>query len=355
VTSGHLRKAPEPISPEFAHVWIEGQNSRPQENPMPRFETLAKTLATLILLCSVGISAEAQFNRGQLLRQIPGRSHDRSLPAGVRAGGVGSNPFQLIDYPGGIANQYPTSINDKGKIVGIVGLPDGSFQGYELQGTNFKLISYPGAPSTGVLAINKSGVIVGIYCDDIECDSGFGFELKGKNFTSIEYPGGMNTEPMGINAAGDVVGTYQSPDGKLHGFLLHKGAYTTIDFPNSYQTVPYSINQQGIIVGGYVNSDGSGGGFMLQGGTFTQINYPGTVAGEVDGINDSGDMVGFYANPGETSNHGYLLSGGVFTSFDVPFPGSISTVPSGLNNKHQIVGSYGSYPPDYFFGFLTTY
>jgi uncharacterized membrane protein len=141
----------------------------------------------------------------------------------------------------------------------------------------------------------------------------------------------------------------------VHGFLLHKGVYTSIDPAGSRQTVPFSINKQGIIVGGFIDSDGVGHGFILQNGTFTQVDYPGAGSSELTGINDAGDMVGDFSDPATNDNHGYLLIGGVFTSFDVPFPGQISTGPTGLNNKHQIVGSYGSYPPDYFFGFLTTY
>ncbi len=36
---------------------------------------------------------------------------------------------------------------------------------------------------------------------------------------------------------------------------------------------------------------------------------------------------GDYNNPEDTANHGLLKSGGALTSFDTPFPGSISTLP----------------------------
>jgi uncharacterized membrane protein len=329
--------------------------------PRTKFQTTfqASTLATLTLLvATLTLNLAAQSGAGQLLRRklLNGRSQS-GAPAAAPAG-LGSNPFLLIDYPGGIANQFAAGINDKGKIVGIVGLPDGSFHGYLLQGKTFKQIDYPGAPASGAFAINKSGLIVGFYCDDISCNTGHGFSLMDKNFTPIDYPGGMNTEASGVNAAGDITGSYQSSDGVLHGFLLHKGTFTSFDMPGSVQTAPLSINKQGTIVGDFYANDGNGGhGFILQGGVFTQVDYPGAYGTGLYGINDSGDMVG-----GEVDSqgiaHGFLLSGGVFTVFDVPFPGQVETGPNGLNNNHQIVGSYGSYgsgQPDYFFGFLTTY
>ena len=323
--------------------------------------TLATSLATLtLLLATLTANVAAQTPMGKLVRPRPLPTRSQS-GAGAPTG-VGSNPFLLIDYPGGIANQYPAAINDKGKIVGLVGLPDGSFQGYELQGNTFKEISYPGAASTGVFGINKSGLIIGVYCADLACDTGNGgFALKGKNFTSIDFPGGMNTGPYGVNASGDIVGEYQTPDSIVHGFLLHRGVYTNIDVPQAWgsnENLPFSINKQGTIVGGYGMPDGSGHGYIQQNGTFTQVDYPGAAGTELLGINDSGDIVGSYTDADDNHSHGFLLSGGVFTGFDVPFPGSISTGPEGINNNHQVVGSYGTYGPglpDYFFGFLTTY
>jgi len=328
---------------------------------MPQSKTKVFT-TVILLLAMIAASATAQRIPGrQLLRRNPADGHSQ---AGTQAGtqpatGVGSNPFLLIDYPGGIANQYPNSINDSGKIVGQVIFADGSIKGYLLQGKTFKDIVYPGAPETAAFGINKSGLVVGVYCSDVDCNTSHGFSLKGKTYAALDFPGGMNTSPNSVNAAGDIAGYYQTPDFVAHGFLLRKGVYTSFDVPGASLTYAFGINNQGIIVGGYGDPDGSGGGFILQNGVFTRVDYPGASGTEVIGINDSGDMVGIYTDAGDNHNHGFLLSGGVFTGFDVPFPGSISTIPNNLNNHHQIVGSYGSYPPeadtDYFFGFLTTY
>jgi len=289
-----------------------------------------------------------------LAQPIPARPllpHDAQSLAAARAGTAAGNPFLLIDYPGAIANQYPSGINDKGKMVGYAIFADGSIKGYLLQGTSFKDVVFPGAAVTAGSSINKSGLIIGQYCIDAECDTSHGFSLKGKTYASIDFPGGENTGPYGVNASGDIVGIYGGSD-HPHGFLLHKGAYTSIDVPAAILTYAFGINKQGTIVGSFASPDNVGHGFILQNGTFTQVDYPGADRTELTCINDSGDIIGVYD---DAQTHGFLLRGGVFTPLDAPFPGTTTTVPFGLNNNHQIVGYYGSYQPDYFFGFLTSY
>ena len=55
-----------------------------------------------------------------------------------------------------------------------------------------------------------------------------------------------------------------------------------------------------------------------------------------NGINDSGEVVGIYQSGGVY--HGFLLSGGIFSTLD--FPGSSSTSANGINDSGQVVGVY---------------
>jgi len=311
-----------------------------------------KMFAAITVVAMMAGSALAQHNPAS---RLPLHERSASLQQKRAETGIGNNPFLPVDYPGGIANQNPFAINDNGRIVGVAILPNGTIKGYLLSGRSFKDIVYPGAKASAAYGINKSGLIVGIHCDDVNCNVFHGFSLQGQTFTSLDFPGGVNTNPSSVNNAGDIVGYYQTSDFALHGFMLHQGVYTSIDVPGANETIAFGINNQGVIAGGYGTPDGSGHGFILQGGVFTQVDYPGALGTELTSINDSGDAVGNYNNSGDLSNYGLFMSGGVLTRFQVPFPGSISTLPWGMNNRHQIVGSYGSYPPDYFFGFLTTY
>jgi hypothetical protein len=99
------------------------------------------------------------------------------------------------------------------------------------------------------------------------------------------------------------------------------------------------MNDRGQVVGAYNDSAGNGHGFLLSGGSFTTIDFPGAVQGTVAGeINDRGQIVG---NFGDASGitHGFLLSAGNFSTID--FPGALDlTFPSGITANGKIVGSY---------------
>jgi probable HAF family extracellular repeat protein len=73
--------------------------------------------------------------------------------------------------------------------------------------------------------------------------------------------------------------------------------------------------------------------------TFTSIDYPGATATSAEGINDSGQIAGYYQD-GSGAFHGFLYSGGVFSSIDAPFSGAFMTQVLGINNSGQIVGAY---------------
>src|SRR6516225_4904894 len=75
---------------------------------------------------------------------------------------------------------------------------------------------------------------------------------------------------------------------------------------------------------------------------FTTIDDPladladnrGTVA---NGINTAGQIVGLYTHFGD---HGFLLSGGAFTTLDDPLNVGTNTVALGINASGQVVGWY---------------
>src|SRR6266436_2548226 len=73
--------------------------------------------------------------------------------------------------------------------------------------------------------------------------------------------------------------------------LAQSRAYTTIDFPGATETGASGINNLGQIVGGYVLPDGSRHGFLYSGGIFTTIDDPNALtSSEALGINNSGQI-----------------------------------------------------------------
>ena len=92
-----------------------------------------------------------------------------------------------------------------------------------------------------------------------------------------------------------------------------------------------SINDVGQIVGDFDDSHG----FVYSGGSFTTIDVPGATRTVAAGINDAGQVVGnFYDSAG---SHGFVYSGGSFTTIDVPLP---QPWLSGINAAGQIVGFF---------------
>jgi len=121
--------------------------------------------------------------------------------------------------------------------------------------------------------------------------------------------------------------------------------YTTVDVPGAANTVVFGVNNLDQIVGG----SSPGHGFLYSGGTFTTIDPPGSTSVDYPanglvsispaavGINDAGQIVGRYDIPGST--HAFLYSGGTYTTIDVP--NGVGGDAQGINNSGQIVGIYG--------------
>jgi uncharacterized membrane protein len=70
---------------------------------------------------------------------------------------------------------------------------------------------------------------------------------------------------------------------------------------------------------------------------FTTFDDPSAVSGtQASGVNGTDQIVGIYQ--GSTGTHGFLLSGGTFTSLDKP--SAQATAAFGINSSGQIVGEY---------------
>jgi probable HAF family extracellular repeat protein len=233
-------------------------------------------------------------------------------------------------------------INASGEIVGMSG-----DQGFLYSGGELTTISFENSLQTFAHGINASGEIVGWYNDR---SSDHGFLLSSGSYTTIDVPGAYNTFAEGINASGQIVGYYQTQEGGgyfNHGFIYSGGSYTILENPAAPSSPSASvsgiavldINARGQIVGYYNDSTGFFHGFVYSGGTFTTLDNPLGVGGtSLTGINDAGEIVGLYGD--DIGTHGFLYSGGTFTTIDYPTsPGNTRVYD--ISNSGQIVGYYG--------------
>ncbi len=113
-----------------------------------------------------------------------------------------------------------------------------------------------------------------------------------ETYRPIKFPGASQQAASGINDAGNIVGYYPVSSGGPQGYLESGGAFTTIDVPFSGAewTVPFGINNAGDIVGYWLDSNTSHG-FLLSGGTYTSFYYPGATFTIAIGINNHGEIV----------------------------------------------------------------
>src|SRR5258708_2526135 len=177
--------------------------------------------------------------------------------------------------------------------------------------------------------------------------------------TPIDALGASYTSASGINDARQTVGTSLDPSSLSHGFLLSGGTFTTIGVPSPYvcyppcptfETQASGINTAGQIVGAFdiaywIFGDYLLHGFLLSGGKYTTIDVPGAFATQASGINDSSQIVGTFVDPPyltddwvsiSGASHGFLLSGGAFTTIEAG--GAFESGASGINAARQIVG-----------------
>jgi hypothetical protein len=201
----------------------------------------------------------------------------------------------------------------------------------------FGLVDFPLSTNGAAFGINDRGEIVGGYNDVnlLDYPAEYAFELKKNAFSSIAFPGAVQTAAYGINKKGEIVGMFVDSSGGLHGFTLVDKTYTQLDCPGvTGFTVALTINNHGEIVGVCGSS-----GFLLSGGVYTTINVPGAPVTWAEGINTAGVIVGYYV--GSSDNYdGFMYSGGTFTTID--YPGYPNTYLAGINDSGLIVGAYGS-------------
>jgi uncharacterized membrane protein len=262
--------------------------------------------------------------------------------------------YTPIDYPGAVnGNSFAVGINDSGQIVGEYqyGTDFGKQRyGYLFSEGVFTPIIFPGSQWTRAVDINRYGDVVGDY--DIKSNGhgqDFGYLLHNGVYMSIQFPNSDETIAAGIDANGNIVGWYMDKTG-THGFLLSGGVYTSIDFPGSAAlTQAWKVNDSGEIVGRYKDpNENKHHMFVFSNGSYTALpDVPGafdTAVVEDGGLNNAGHIVSQYCSVKScalfTSGtvHGFLLSGGVYTTFDPP--GSIGTTAFGIDSFDDIVGVY---------------
>src|SRR5213592_3782660 len=159
---------------------------------------------------------------------------------------------------------------------------------------------------------------------------------------TFDYPGaGNSTLPQKINERGDVVGVFVDSNGVTRAFVRFSDGSFSDPIVDPNDTVGFTegrgINNSRTVCGDYASSDGNSHGFFLSGGTFTEYDVPGALSTAVLGINDLADFAGAF-DPGSGILQGFVSVGGTMTSFSVP--GALQTLAYEINNSNELVVGY---------------
>ena len=161
--------------------------------------------------------------------------------------------------------------------------------------------------------------------------------------TTFVYPGTtvISTQPQKINERGDIVGIFDDSNGVRRGFVRFSNGSFSAPIVDPNDTVGFTeargINNPGTVCGDYATADGNNHGFFLSGGTFTEYDVPGAVTTNVLGINDPGDFTGTFSDD-DVTQQAFVSVHGTVTSFSVP--AAPATLAYDINNSKKLVVGY---------------
>jgi hypothetical protein len=126
---------------------------------------------------------------------------------------------------------------------------------------------------------------------------------------------GRGTAALGINNLGEVAGYYISGlHTPYHGFTYNSGSYTSVDGPG-FNSFVEDVNDAGEVFGYCTFTTGVGDrnfGFVGS----NQLSAPNSIETIPTGINNTGEIVGSYMDSGGR-HHGFIYNGG-FATLDAP-------------------------------------
>jgi hypothetical protein len=103
-------------------------------------------------------------------------------------------------------------------------------------------------------------------------------------------------------------------------------------------TRAFGVNNAGTIVGDYLNvADNAFHGYLLSGGSFTTFDHGGPFSTTLTGINDKGDLVGVFGSNAQP-NQSFVDIGGTITDFTPS--GAANSFALAINNSDQTVGVF---------------
>jgi probable HAF family extracellular repeat protein len=245
--------------------------------------------------------------------------------------------YTQIDYPGA-PDTFVTGIDGAGDIIGYYFTGSGD-NGFLLSGGAYTTINYPGSQYESLYGINDLGTQI-VGQTNFPTLVGFLYDISAQTFTQVNYPGTTHTAPLAINNEGTIVGETEQGASFLGFELLSSGRGTLIGTPSvTNYTLMTGISESAEVVGYHHNSNDSLTNFSFKQGKYNQIIVPIVQSAIVLGINPVGTaLVGQYT-PSAGVSLGFLWYRNQAVQ-TLQFPGSSSTIATGINRAGEVVGYF---------------
>ncbi len=160
--------------------------------------------------------------------------------------------------------------------------------------------------------------------------------------TTFDYPGaGNSTTGVSINDRGEIAGFYTDSGSITHGFVrFSNGNFSApIDEPDGSATFGFGINNSRTVSGYFIGAgDGVDHGFLLSGNVFTQFDIAGAISTLLERVNDAGDLVGGFTTATQPSFQAFANIDGSTVAINIA--GSTSSFASAINASRDVSGYY---------------
>jgi len=253
--------------------------------------------------------------------------------------------YRSVSFPGAVSTAL-YAINDLRQFVGAEREASGVHNAIFDDGTHLALLDLSGLGpinESWAFSINTFAEIAGTYIDTSGMSHGYLHHADG-SVETIDYPGGNNTTGYGVNDRGTLIGLYSDAAGVVHAYERVKGMYLTIDLPNGFATTPLSVNNSNQIVGEFQpTADVTGTGFVLNpDGSFTLHDAPGAPAQSTIfiSINNRKEVLGTWFDA-DGNPFNFLRKQSKYVPVALPDSfGSTYTSAQTINDGNDIVGYY---------------
>jgi hypothetical protein len=167
-------------------------------------------------------------------------------------------------------------------------------------------------------------------------------DVPGSAWCGASYPNASDRVGLVYALEGD-------DSGYMHNAIYHRGTYTLVPDHPEWQYAIQEINDHGIMTGfafteevwDEIGSHWVGDhGLLLNASLslFQVFDPPGSIETIPFGVNNAGFIVGWYWNE-ENVEHGFFSNSGK-TFKDIDVPGASTTFPAHINNKGEVAGPF---------------